>query len=269
VKHYPKISLCISTYNWPQALELCLESTLIQTHRPDEIVIGDDGSLNDTTIVIEEFRKKCDIPILHVWQPDEGFKLAQIRNKSFAASSKEYIIQIDGDVILHKHFIEDHLTFAKRNVFISGTRCLLTANSTPKMLGEKLLYNVAKRYELEKRYNAYRLPVVAYLNFQLQKGISQTKYVLGANMSFWRHDLVSVNGYNEDYSGWGKEDNDLAVRLVNSGIQIHSLRFAGIIYHLKHNESSKDLHERNKILLDLATKEKQTFVTNGMNKYLN
>jgi hypothetical protein len=88
-------------------------------------------------------------------------------------------------------------------------------------------------------------------------------------MSFWRHDLLAVNGYNEDYSGWGKEDNDLAIRLFNAGIQIHSLRFAGIIYHLKHNVSSLEFHDRNLVLLKQAIKEKQVFTTNGLNKYLN
>jgi glycosyltransferase involved in cell wall biosynthesis len=249
-------------------LELCLNSVLFQTHLPDEIIVGDDGSTEETKHTIEKFREKCSIPVVHVWQPDEGFKLSQIRNKSFAASSKEYVIQIDGDVILNKHFVEDHLRFAKSKVFIAGTRSLLTMRSTEQVLQEKSVGEIGKRYKLDKRYNSWRIPMAAYCNFQFQKGIEQTKYVLGANMSFWRKDLIAVNGYNEAYSGWGKEDNDLAIRLFNAGIQIHSLRFAGIIYHLKHNESSKEFHDRNLILLKQAIQEKQVFTTNGLNKYL-
>jgi glycosyltransferase involved in cell wall biosynthesis len=235
---------------------------------PDEIIVGDDGSTEETKQTIDKFRENCTTRVVHVWQPDEGFKLSQIRNKSFAAASKEYVIQIDGDVILNKLFIEDHLSFAKKKVFIAGTRSLLTNLSTEQILEEKAIDGVAKRYELDKRYNARRIPIAAHLYFQLQKGIAQTKYVLGANMSFWRHDLLAVNGYNESYSGWGKEDNDLAIRLFNAGIQIHSLRFAAIIYHLKHNESSKEFHDRNLLLLNQAIQEKQVFTTNGLNKYL-
>jgi predicted glycosyltransferase involved in capsule biosynthesis len=123
-------------------------------------------------------------------------------------------------------------------------------------------------YDLEKSYNARRILPAAFLNFHLQKGISQVKYVLGANMSFWRDDLVKVNGYNEDFTGWGKEDNDLSLRLSNAGIKLHFLKFAGIIYHLYHKESPRDRMLLNEALFMETLKEKRTFVANGLKKYL-
>jgi glycosyltransferase involved in cell wall biosynthesis len=268
MKTFPAVSLCISTYNWPEALELCLESVLLQTHLPDEIIIGDDGSTEETKILINQIRLKFSIPVKHIWQPDDGFKLAQIRNKSFAATTGEYIIQIDGDLVLNKFFIEDHLRFAKPGTFMSGARSLLCSEDTKVLFGRKNIKQISQEYKLEKNYNAKRVLPAAFLLHRLQKGSRQIKYVLGANMSFWKEDIVKVNGYNEDFRGWGKEDNDLSIRLSNAGVKLHFLKFAGIVYHLYHKEASKERMQENELLLMEAMRQKQTFVANGLSKYL-
>jgi predicted glycosyltransferase involved in capsule biosynthesis len=38
-------------------------------------------------------------------------------------------------------------------------------------------------------------------------------------MAFWRDDLVKVNGYNEAFIGWGREDNEIGLRLIHSGLR--------------------------------------------------
>ena len=194
MKKFPTVSLCISTYNWPEALELGLQSVLLQTHLPGEIIIGDDGSTEETKIIIDQFRPKFSMPLNHIWQPDEGFKLAQIRNKSFAAATGNYIIQIDGDLVLNKHFIEDHLRFARKGTFISGTRSLVDADGTRTLFQKKNIEHIPENYRLQKEYNAKRFLPAAILMHQLQKGSKQIKYVLGANMSFWKEDILKVNG---------------------------------------------------------------------------
>jgi predicted glycosyltransferase involved in capsule biosynthesis len=219
-------------------------------------------------MLVDQIRPKFSIPVKHIWQPDEGFKLAQIRNKSFAAATGNYVIRIDGDLVLNKHFIEDHLRFARKGTFISGARSLLGAEDTKVLFQKKNIEQISTKYKLEKTYNAHRFLPVAFFMHQLQKGSKQIKYVLGANMSFWKEDILKVNGYNEDFKGWGKEDNDLSIRLSNAGVQLHFLKFAGIVYHLYHKEASKDRMQENELLLMEAMKQKQTFVANGLNKYL-
>lgn len=59
-------------------------------------------------------------------------------------------------------------------------------------------------------------------------------------MSFWRQDLLDVNGYEEDFKTWGREDSELAARLIKKGIALRKLRLAGIQYHLDHNEQDKN-----------------------------
>ena len=102
-----KCSLIISTYNWPEALDLVLKSVLRQTTMPSKVIIADDGSKAETRLLVEEYKKIFSVPLIHVWQEDNGFRLATIRNKAISNSNFTYIIQIDGDVILNKNFIKD------------------------------------------------------------------------------------------------------------------------------------------------------------------
>src|SRR5690606_39871012 len=72
-------------------------------------------------------------------------------------------------------------------------------------------------------------------------------YARGANMSFWKKDIYAVNGYNESYEGWGHEDSDLTLRLMNTGVQKSVIKFAAIVYHLYHPEKKNNQQEeRNK-----------------------
>ena len=125
-------SLIISTYNRSDALELCVKSVLRQSLLPDEIIIADDGSKEDTGELIHQLAASSEVPIIHVWHEDLGFRLASIRNKAIAKASKEYIIQIDGDIVLHKDFVKDHVRFAKKGSFVTGSRVLIREGLTRK-----------------------------------------------------------------------------------------------------------------------------------------
>ena len=98
-----KTALLIPTYNWPEALELVLKSALLQTRLPNEIIIADDGSNDKTKSLIEQFNQKSKISIHHIWQEDDGFRKSKILNKAIATATADYIIQVDGDCILHKN----------------------------------------------------------------------------------------------------------------------------------------------------------------------
>lgn len=112
----PTCSLQISTYNWPAALQLCLQSVLHQIVKPDELVIADDGSGPETKIVIDKFASEVPYAVKHVWHEDKGYCLPEIQNKAIVHSSCDYIIQVDGDCILHPAFIADHLRRVKKYI---------------------------------------------------------------------------------------------------------------------------------------------------------
>jgi hypothetical protein len=87
-------------------------------------------------------------------------------------------------------------------------------------------------------------------------------------MAFWRADLVRVNGYNEAFTSWGGEDNELITRLINSGVRKKSLKMGGIGYHLYHDETCRDLGSKNVQLMEEAISGKMVFVNQGLSKYL-
>ena len=139
MKNMPKsVSLIISTYNWVDALELCLDSVVKQTRLPDEVIIADDGSTKETKQLLDKYFSKLNI--IHVWHEDNGFRLSEIRNKAIAKSSSEFIIQIDGDIILNKYFIIDHINKSKPNFFTVGSRVLLNDKLSKKIIKHNKTY---------------------------------------------------------------------------------------------------------------------------------
>ena len=134
-----RVSLIITTYNWPESLFLVLKSIENQTIIPEEVVIADDGSTVETKEMIDKFQKDSDLNIIHSWQEDIGFRAAKSRNKAILKSTGDYIILIDGDMILHPKFIQDHIDNAKLGYFVQGSRVLLSQDITKKVIDKQQL----------------------------------------------------------------------------------------------------------------------------------
>lgn len=267
MKRELKVSLIISTYNWPEALELSLLGVAEQSVMPVEVIIADDGSKKETADLIDRMREKVPCPLVHVWHEDTGFRLAAIRNKAIARSTGDYIIQIDGDIIPEKHFIEDHIKLAEKSFFIAGSRANLTSQLTDELFKTKRINLTPFTKGVRNTFNALRIPVLtSYFIFRYRR--KHAYYARGCNLSFWKDDLIKVNGYNEDLEGWGKEDSELLVRLINIGVARKFIKFAGIVYHLYHTYSSREGLKKNVEIYEKAIKEKCTYCSNGLSNYL-
>lgn len=262
-----KVSLIVSTYNWPTALHICLKSILNQSVLPDEIIIADDGSRSDTADLIDQFKSISMVPVKHIWHPDHGFQLAKIRNKAILAASGDYIIQVDGDLILHPDFVKDHIRSALPGTFVSGSRILLPPIFTDKILRKGTIPSMKTLLFLgSNRWNGIRIPMLsAFLQFRYKR--NNPYYVKGCNMAFWRRDLLSVNGYNEEISGWGKEDSEIAIRLINSGLRRLFLKFGGICYHLYHKEASREREKLNDRILNQSIENKVKRCNKGLSSH--
>lgn len=242
----------ISTYNWPDALKLVLESVLRQTRMPDEVLIADDGSAPATRELIDSFREKFPCPLIHVWHEDKGFRKCIIWNKTIAKISAEYVVQIDGDCVIAPHFIEDHLAVAQPGHFTCGSRTLLTRERTEELLAKGNAGTLgAFSAGVRNRTNALRIPWLS--RFFLKRYRAKKNYISkGCNMGFWTRDLLAVNGYNEDISGWGREDAELEVRLMKLGVRRQSLKFGGVEFHLFHKENDRSHDAKNIEILNRA-----------------
>jgi glycosyltransferase involved in cell wall biosynthesis len=266
-KSKSNVSLIVTTYNRVDALSVVLHSILKQSVLPDEIIVADDGSTSSTKELIEKLNTISPIPLRHCWQEDEGFRLSTIRNKAISQAFLEYIIQIDGDIILHKHFIRDHIRIATRGKFIQGRRVLLSEDLTNRLLsGQKTQINFWSN-GIKNRLNAYcnkfLSPVFSALfSKQSHWGIRT------CNIAFWKSDAIAVNGFNEAFVGWGREDSEFVVRLFNSGIRRKDLRFGGVAYHLFHPENSRAMLEQNEKILQNTIDQQLKFCELGIDQYL-
>jgi glycosyltransferase involved in cell wall biosynthesis len=260
-------SLIISTYNAPQALNLCLLSVVKQKLLPSEVIIADDGSTEETKKLITQFQKDFPIPLKHVWQADEGFQLAKIRNKAIASSTGDYIIQVDGDLILHAHFIADHVSFSKKNSFVTGSRVILNASLSARLLNDN---NTAVQLLWKGVLNKSNgLRIRPLRNYLAQRYRANDMYFMrGCNMAFWKDDLIRVNGYNEEFTGWGREDNEVAVRLINNGIQKRVIKFGAVVFHIFHPEKPRSNLTKNDTILKEAIELKKMACPIGLNQYL-
>lgn len=262
-----RISLIISTYNSPKALEACLHSVMKQTSNPYEVIIADDGSTDSTPEVIERFSRQVSFPVVHVWQKNEGFRLATIRNKAIAKAKGDYIVQIDGDILLHPEFIADHAAVARRWHFVCGSRVLIEKDLTGKIFADPSITVTSWTHGISNRKNAIRSIFLAKTINLISP--SKLKY-RGCNMAFWRSDLLAVNGYDESFLGWGCEDHDLVARLMNHRIKPLQVRHRAICYHLWHPSSKKeDTFQRNNDLLEATRRDKRIRSNDGLDKYLN
>ncbi len=262
-------SLMIATYNWPLALELCLKSVAQQKLLPSEVIVADDGSKKDTEELIRRLAENFPVPLKHIWQPDEGFQLSRIRNKAIAASSYEYIIQVDGDLILHPYFLHDHLGLRREGQFTTGSRVLLSPTTTQRLFQKQSL-DVGKNSTGNRNFlNGLRSKLARRLMAPRYKAKGKNLYyVKGCNMAFWKKDLLLVNGYNESFLGWGREDSEIAIRLMNAGVKKQFLKMGGICYHLYHKEASRELEQRNTQIMTDAILQKTIWADKGLDQYL-
>ncbi len=260
-----KTSLLISTYNWPEALELVLMSVNNQTESPDEILIADDGSKEETKQCIASFQKKLTIPIRHFWHEDKGFRKSIILNTAIAAAEGDYLIQVDGDCILHKDFVRDHKALAQSNVYLFGSRVNIREEFLPKLFAaQKIKFGFFNK-GIKKRTRNLRVPAFSNL-YQTTNEFSDK--MRGCNVSFWRKDVIAVNGYNEEFEGWGREDSELVIRMMNNGVLGRRLRYRGIVYHIWHKVKDQSRFEINDTIQEKTISEKSKWCEKGIDKYL-
>jgi glycosyltransferase involved in cell wall biosynthesis len=262
----PTCSLLVTTYNWPEALAAILSSVAAQRVPPDEVIVGDDGSGEPTRRLVEAFRGRLAAPLVHVWQPDDGFRLARIRNMSVAAATGQYIIQIDGDMILHPEFVRDHLDAAAPGCFIGGSRVVLGPEATRRALERQRRLGPFSP-DIGNRLNTLRAPRLGRAIGRLvtQRSLNRVR---GCNMSYWRSDFIEVNGYDEAYVGWGREDTDLVVRFFRYGLERRFFKLQGVAYHLHHRENPGERLGRNDDLLRETMRDGRYRCEAGVTRHL-
>jgi glycosyltransferase involved in cell wall biosynthesis len=257
------ISVIVTTYNRPSALNAVLKSLSLQTKLPTEVIIADDGSRDKTRVLIKSWQSKIACPLIHVWQKDKGFRAARIRNLAALSVKGNYLIFLDGDCIVFPDFVSQHMYLAEENFMVMGSRILCSPIFTHEIEGNELWPGVFKvsewlktfiKKDINRIYPLLRLPDGPWRKLRKKKWLGIRTF----NLAVWKKDFYKVNGFDEQFEGWGHEDADLAIRLINSSILRKDGQFALPVLHLWHPESDRSNVEVNVNHLTSSLKLKRT-----------
>ncbi len=238
------ISVVVTTYNREDALAAVLRSLACQKDRNFEVLVADDGSSPATAALVEEWKSRLGVPLTHVWHEHRGFRAGEIRNRALRASHGNYVIFLDGDCLARPDFIGIHRRLAEPGWFVTGNRALLTQALTEDVLVRRLEaehWSFARWIGQRMSGGLNRLPPVLRLPLgPLRKTRPRAwEGARSCNLAVWRSDLDRVDGFDASFSGWGKEDSDLLVRLLHAGVRRKDGAFATGVLHLWHPEADR------------------------------
>ena len=265
----PRISLVISTYNRPDALAAVVQGCFAQTDSNFEIIIADDGSGAATRECVQALIERSPVPMQHIWQPDDGFRLAMARNRGTLAASGEYMVFLDGDCIPQRDFIAQHRKLAQKGYLVTGSRILLSEAFTARILAEQIdlpaLGTAAKLgFRLRGHMNKVLQVMLRLPDVGRAKHRFSWRRIKGCNLGMWRADLETINGFDEGFRGWGHEDSDLVVRMFNAGINRKDGAFATEVFHLWHREAQRDQATSNRHLVLERAANKSYLASQGL-----
>ena len=259
-------SLIVTTYNWTEALDLVFTSIARQTVMPDEVLIADDGSRPDTAELIAAWATRLPVPTHHVWQEDAGFRGARVRNRAISRSKGEYVILIDGDMVLHSQFVEDHFHAASRGFFMQGVRVLTGPKTAEHLMARGLTELNFFAPDIKRRRHTIRNRPLSWL--VRRRTHADQKAIRSCNQAYWRDDLVKVNGFNELIVGYSREDNELCERLYNAGIKRKNLKFAALAIHLHHPSRRREGVNPNDAIFQATIDSKSSWCERGLNAHM-
>jgi glycosyltransferase involved in cell wall biosynthesis len=268
------ISVIVTTYNWTEALRLCLLSLYAQTDKNFEIIVADDGSRAENVQLAKSYLVNSPVPIHYVYHEDQGFRAGTIRNKAVVQSEGSYLIFIDGDCIAPTDLIKTHRHLAETGYFVPSNRVLLSKSYTAVVLTHSILLHekpVSHFLKLRLRGKINRLLPLLKLPLGVLRKLQPRKWqkAMTCNLAVWREDFIRVNGFDELFEGWGYEDSDLVIRLIHAGVKRKEGRFAAPVLHCWHSYHDRSQHDNNysRLMERLADKNCK-FAKKGMCQYL-
>lgn len=254
-----KATLIISVYKDAESLTAVLKSVVNQSVKDFEVIISQDCETDCFDELIKEFSSK--LTISHLQQLDNGFLKNRLLNKAILMAKSDKLVFIDGDCLLHPKFMEQYIKHLAPNRMCFGRRIDLDKDTTAKIKEGSLLIPSFfgmirnKSTRVEER-------------FFLPLSRSTKVKCLGCNMGWHRSDLIKLNGFDEDYSypGFG-EDTDIEYRGHKAGLEVFSMRYKAIQFHLDHKRPNREDEVSHSKDLFMSKKSRADFrCANGIEK---
>jgi hypothetical protein len=130
----------------------------------------------------------------------------------------------------HPKFVADHAALAEKGFWVQGRRCFVREEFVADFSAETIpAFGWILTGKITGAAKGVRWP------FSIIRRDTRQRGIIGCNMAFWREDIVAVNGYDEDYTGWGTgEDSDIGTRLYHLGRRRKFVYGRAITFHLNH-----------------------------------
>lgn len=241
------VSVIVSFYERLDHLKCCLDALAACAEDFHEVVVADDGSSEETARGLASMMAAYPFRIVHAWHPKEGFRLSASRNNGIRRSRGEYLVFLDCDFAVLPGAIRRHTECARRGRFVAGlckylpeesTRLLMEQGATPGKL-EELYVGLPDRPIVREHWKFVRYSMLIRLGLA-----DPRKQRCSSHFSIHRSDLESINGYDENFVGWGGEDEDLSLRMVKAGLRGHSAIRDARTLHLWHRKELGGRHWR-------------------------
>jgi glycosyltransferase involved in cell wall biosynthesis len=235
-----RVAVIVSTYNQPQHLRRALAGYLRQQHPPDELIVADDGSDDETRAVLREFGAQAPFVVRHLRHEHAGWRKNTIFNRALTTVTADYVIVSDGDCIPRPDFIATHVRNARPRTFLAGSDFRLPQNVTDAVTPDDILtgaiFRPARLRQLGLPWR--RLAIKLWAGRRLGRLLDVLNFSPGrwggSNASTWRSGLLAINGFDERFLVPGKEDVEMGERLRNLGYTCRHIRHQTTCLHLNH-----------------------------------
>ena len=245
----PRVSAIVPSYNRPDLLRRVLLALATQTRRVDELVITDDGSSVDVPAGVADVLPELPFPVTFLSQADEGFRAAKCRNNGIREATGDFLVFADQDILFAPGYVEFCLRHARPRQFLVGYPVRLTEAETATITDDLIragrvtdLVHDAGRRKVLSQFRKERWYLVLHALHLRPFGPKLRSGVFAA----WREDLLTVNGFDEEFRGWGNEDDDLGRRLHRAGIKGRNVFREPLsvhMYHPPHHQAGKRTNE--------------------------
>lgn len=206
----PFVSVIIPVYNGDRYITQAVESVLAQTYEAYELIVVDDGSTDDTPLILKGYGSR----LHYIYQPNQGVAIA--RNCGIQAAKGELVAFLDAD----DFFLPDKLA-AQAAVFVAHPELGIVHSGWQRVnaAGDRLSV-------VEPWHKVPELTLEAWLRW---------KPVLPSAMMFRRQWLTRVGGFDPRFPP--AEDTELVLRLALKGCQANWLRQVTVCYR-QHEQSA-------------------------------
>jgi glycosyltransferase involved in cell wall biosynthesis len=265
-----KTSVIICFYERVDFLAICLGALREARGNIHEVIVADDGSEKEVIKKVRSLILQHDLPITHAWHPRQGPRRASTRNNGIRHASGDYLVFLDADFVVLPGAIRSHVNAAKPGCFAAGRCKYTTEEQAGRILADgvsvgllETVYRELPDEPIEKEHRRF----VRYA-FLHRIGLGRPrKLTFGGHFSVFRKDIEAVNGYDENYIGWGAEDLDIAHRMVLAGFHGTSVIRTARVLHLWHPREMGERHWKEGGNLGyFLRKEIPVFCKNGLVK---